>query len=304
MSVIFSLLFWSRRSFYGRWLLLCCLLTFVFGLAVPVEAQRRIAPRPIPYSELEREEGEQRLREMRQMGIEGVYSFLFEVRVMPRRGEDVRFTGQLWGSRNAAGPVFRYEFRAPEGEKDRVLRFLVQNGFEPEIWRYDSAEEEPRVEQLEESQLFTPITGTNFTPFDLQMPYLFWQDFAYEGLSRVRGRSSHGFLMYPPSDLAAEFPWLEGVRIFLDAEFHALTGAEVLGEEGEPVRSFTILEIKRVVDEWIVKSIDYRDRLTGDKTRLSIRGAVFDLPEEGFSFSPETLDAFLPSVARERFSFF
>src|SRR5690606_23905200 len=120
----------------------------------------------------------------------------------------------------------------------------------------------------------------------------------------VRGRSSHGFLMYPPAEVAAAFPWLEGVRMFLDAEFNALTGAELVGEENEVLRSFNIIDIKRVDDEWIVKTIDYRNRSSGDKTRLSIGGAVLDLPEAPFSFKPEALEDSFPTVPREDFSFF
>lgn len=294
----------QSRELRGRLSVLALLLlAFLFGAALPLDAQRRLAPRPIPYSELEREEGEQRLQEMRHMGIEGVYSFLFELRVMPRRGDERRFRGQLWGSRNPEGPLFRYDIRT-EGGDGRSLRFLVQNGFDPEIWYFDSSEAPPSVRQLETAELFTPIPGTDFTPFDLQMPYLFWEDFAYEGLSRVRGRSSHGFLMYPPAEVAEEFSWLGGVRMYLDAEFNALTGAEVVAGDLEVLRSFNIIDIKRVGDEWIVKSIDYRDRRTGDKTRLSIYGASFGLPEDGYPFSPEALEEPFPSLSREEISFF
>lgn len=283
---------------------LLLLALFLLGGVQSAEAQRRLTPRPIPYSELEREEGERRLQEIRRMGIEGVYSFVFELRDMPRRGEESRFSGQLWGSRRAVGPVFRYEIREEGDGNGRTLRFLVWNGFEPKIWMYDTAEPDPEVRRMATGELFDPIQGTSFTAFDLQMPYLFWEEFAYEGLGRVRGRSSHGFLMHPPEEVAETFPWLVGVRMYLDAEFNALTAAEIIGEGGEILRSFNIIEIKRVEEEWILKKIDYRNRKTDDKTRLSIRGAVFDLPEEEYSFSPEALDEPFPSVNRDQFNLF
>lgn len=277
----------------------------MFGALLPnAEAQRRLAPRPIPYSELEREEGIERLEEMRQVGIPGVYSFLFDLRVMPRRGEEARFQGQMWGGRTEKGPVFRYEIWSPGDQDRRVRRFLVQNGPNPAIWTYDTSHAEGEVCELPLSDLFTPIEGTDFTPFDLQMPFVYWEEFAYEGLSRVRGRSSHGFLMVPPAEVAAEFPWLEGVRMFLDAEFNALTGAELVGKGNEVLRSFNIIEIKRVDDQWIVKTIDYRNRKSGDKTRLSIGGALLNLAGPSFPFTPEALETPFPTVPREEFSFF
>lgn len=277
----------------------------LLGVVLPeASGQRRLPPRSIPYSELEREEGIARLEEMRQMGIEGVYSFLFELRVMPRRGEEKRFQGQMWGSRNALGPVYRYEIWSREESDSRVLRFLVQNGSAPGIWMYDTAAPEAGVRELPREELFSPIEGMDFTPFDLQMPFVYWEDFAYEGLSRVRGRSSHGFLMNPPSGLAGEFPWLAGVRMFLDAEFNALTGAEVVGEEGKVLRSFNIIEIKRVEEQWLVKTIDFRNEETGNKTRLSIGAAALNLAEDRFAFTPETLARAFPSVSRDEFTFF
>jgi hypothetical protein len=294
-----------RRFVAGHLLFFFLLALFLGTAANEAEAQRRgVQPRPIPYSELEREQGIERLAEMRQMGFEGVHSFLFELRVMPRRGAEERFRGQMWGSRNRQGPVFRYEIWSPGEQEKQTLRFFVQNGFEPEIWIYDTAAEQAAVRQLGREELFTPVEGTDFTPFDLQMPFLFWEDFAYEGLSRVRGRSAHGFLVYPPAELAREFPWLEGVRMFLDAEFNALLGAELVGEGNEVLRSFNIIDIKGVDDEWIPKSIDYRDRRSGDKTRLSIQGAAMGLPEEPFPFSPQALEESFPVIPRERFSFF
>ena len=291
----------GRLSF----LLIAFAFAFLWGAILPeAEAQRRLPPRPIPYSELERAEGVERLDEMRRMGFAGVHSFLFDLRVMPRRGAEERFRGQVWGSQNELGPVFRYEIRYNGEQEGRTLRFFVQNGFEPEIWTHDTSEPEAPARKLAIEEIFTPIDGTDFTPFDLQMPFLFWEDFAYEGLSRVRGRSAHGFLMYPPAEMAAEYPWLQGVRMFLDAEFNALLGAEVAGNESDVLRSFNIIDIKAVEEEWIPKTIDYRNRVSGDKTRLTIRGAAMGLPEDAFPFTPEALEESFPTIPRERFSLF
>ncbi len=290
---------------YRRWLPLVSILAAICcGTFTSLEAQRRLGPRPIPYSELDREEGERRLAEMRQMGIEGVYSFLFELRVMPRRGKETVFRGQMWGSRNDAGPVYRYDIWEPGRQEERVLRFLIQNGPRPEMWVYDSPEAENGVRLVGVEEIFAPIPGTSFVPFDLQMPFIYWEDFSYEGLSRVRGRSSHGFLMEPPAAVAEEHSWLRGVRMFIDAEFNAMTGAEIAGTDGEVLRAFNIIDIKGIDDQWFPKTIDFRDETTGNKTRLSLQAAAMRLPREPFSFSPETLAEPLPALPRERFTFF
>lgn len=238
------------------------------------------------------------------MGIPGVNSFRFELRVMPRRGSERVFHGQLWSSQHAEGPVYRYEIWEPGRQQDGILRFLAQNGPNPMLWVFDTSEENCEVRKLEQADLFNRIKGTDFVPFDLQMPFLYWEDFAYEGLRRVRGRSSHVFLMYAPDELKSAFPWIEGVRIFLDAEFNAVTSAELVDAEGEVLRSFGLVDLKRVGDEWIPKTLDYRDRRTGDRTRFSIRGAAMNLPEKNFEFKPEALAEPFPVLPRERFTFF
>jgi len=294
-------------ALFSRFFLNCRLL-LLSGLAVLLsvsilEAQRRLPPRQIPYTELEREEGMARLAEMRELGVEGVYTLLFEIRVMPRRGEEKRFQGQLWGSRNAAGPVFRYEIWDPENENAGTERLLVQSGGDPSVWMVNSSDLENGVRQISEEEIFEPLGELEVAPFDFQLPFVYWKEFEYEGLSRVRGRSSHGFLMKPPGRLSDEFPWLKGVRMFLDAEFNAMTGAEIVGEKGV-LRSFNIIDIKKVGDQWIVKTIDFRDETTGDKSRLRIGAAALDLDEEMFDFSPDGLLRAFPAVSRDEFDFF
>jgi len=277
---------------------------FVFFGATESTAQRRLPPRPIPYSELDKEEGIARLEEMRRMGVPGVYSFLFELRYMPRRGKEKRFRGQMWGARNESGPVFRYELWSPGKEDEQILRFLVQNGPEPSVWTFDTAAPGQGVREIPIEELLTPVGEMEFTPFDLQMPFVYWPNFSYEGLSRVRGRSSHGFFMKPPAEFAAAHPELKGVRMFLDAEFNAMTGAELVGEGDQVWLSFNIIEIKRVGDQWLVKTIDFLDRKDGDKTRLSVGAAALDLAPERFRFSADALAEPFTSVPREDFTFF
>lgn len=279
-------------------------LGFLFAnLAVDAYGQRRLAPRPIPYSELEREEGERLLADMRRFGLPGVYSFIFEMRVLPRRGEEQFYHGQIWSGRNEIGPVSRIEIRHARDFELPPMRLFVQNGVNPAVWFFKPGVSR-EVERLSDSELFTPVKGTHFTPFDLQMPFLFWEEFEYEGLTRSRGRSSHAFLMHPPDDLAAEFAWLGGVRIIIDAEFRALTAAEIVDENGRAVKSIRGMEIKRLDGEWIPKTIEARDEVTRDRTRLSLQAAALNLPEDSVSFDPNGLGEPNPIITREQFSFF
>ena len=75
----------------------------------------------------------------------------------------------------------------------------------PQIWRWTQGSGNP-AEPPGIKALFEPVSGTNLTAFDLQMPFLYWPDFIYEGLARMHGRPAHQFLFYPPADVAAQYP--------------------------------------------------------------------------------------------------
>jgi hypothetical protein len=143
-----------------------------------------------------------------------------------------------------------------------------------------------------------PLAGSHATPFDLQMPFVHWPEHVFEGVTRIRGRTAHAFLLYPPDNFAAAHPTIGGVRIYLDLQFHALMQAVVLDQNEEPLRSLTVLDLKKVGDQWIVKSIDVRDDATRDKTRFRVTGAALELEFSAGLFTPEALEQ--PVAAPER----
>jgi hypothetical protein len=139
------------------------------------------------------------------------------------------------------------------------------------------------------------LAGTDLTAFDLQMPFLFWSDFVFEGLARVRGRPAHVFLLYPPAEVTGRRPDLTGVRVYLDTQFNALVQAEQIGAENRTLKSITILDLKKVDEQWIPKSIDVRDELTRNKTRFAVTGAAVGLDLLATLFEPAALaDPVLP----------
>lgn len=234
-----------------------------------------------PYLQLGRpdqDEGARALAQLRRQGIPGDYFLGFQLRVMPRRGGERLFTGSLWGSQNTAGTVSRVQLGAGASAE---VRLLIQNGPQPSVWRMVEGESLPVA--LTGRALFEPVApGTEVTPFDLQMPFIHWVDFSYEGLARFRGRPAHVFLMRPPADLAGSLAGrLTGVRVQLDTQFNALVQVELLGSGGRVTKTTTLVDLKKVGDQWIVKTIDVRDELTRNKTRFSVTGAAL-----GLEFSP------------------
>lgn len=280
----------------------CLLFSLVAaGLApAPLTAQSRLnrpPPRYIQLSPPNQKEGAEILREMRAVGPDGDYYLEFELRVLPRRGEERRIPGRLWGGRNHEGPVTRLSLR-PGGEAAGAnpalaeKRLLVQGGPKPAAWQWPAADGSSAI-AVDEGALFAPLAGTDLSAFDLQMPFLYWPDFVYEGKTRLNDRPADAFLLYPPASLAARRPDLAAMRVYLDPQYHALVQAEQLGENERVLKSMRVVELKKIGEQWIVKAVELRDETTRNKTRFVVTGAALGRDFAGGLFDPGNLSATL-----------
>lgn len=240
--------------------------------------QKRYRPPPdyVQFSKPNQEVGRAFLAEFRQKGFRGYLEF--QLRVMPRRGTERTVSGRLWSDLLDQGPVNRIELVGGEtldASQPVGVRLLLQGGSEPAVWRWQ-ARSPGEVVKLGVDALFESLGDTDLTAFDLQMPFLWWDDFVFEGVRKVRGRPANAFLFYPPAEYQVRQPNLTGVRVFLDTQFNALVQAEQIGEGGRTLKAMSVLDLKKVGEHWIVKSIDMRDEVTRNKTRFLVTAAAMN----------------------------
>ena len=252
---------------------------------------KRYRPPPdyVQLSKPNQAEGRAFLEEFRQKGFSGYLEF--QLRVMPRRGAEKTLAGKFWSDLLADGPVTRIELLGGESldqNQPSRLRLLLKGGANAAVWRWDPALGN-QVAKLGVDALFEPLGETDLTAFDLQMPFLWWNDFVFEGVRKVRGRPANAFLFYPPAEFAARQPGLMGVRVFLDTQFNALVQAEHIGDEGKILKAMSVLDLKKIGEHWIVKSIDLRDEVTRNKTRFVVTAAAMDQEFSSTLFSPADL---------------
>ncbi len=272
---------------------------FVALLGAPAAWAQRGEPPAPGYLQLGRPdqaEGRRILEEFRGQGIAGDYYLEFTLEVMPRRGEERLLTGRLWGSRNATGPISRVSVRPEAGSAAPEVRLLIQGGAAPALWEWRAGAGAPAA-PADVAALFTPVAGTDLTAFDLQMPFLHWPEFTYEGMVRMHGRPAHQFLLRPPAGIAARRPDLTGVRVYLDTQYTALVEAEMIGPGGRTLRSVSVLDLKKVGSQWIVKSIDLRDEVTRNKTRFAVTAAALNQTFPAETWSPAALAGPAPAPA-------
>lgn len=263
-------------------------------------AQSRLNRPPPRYVELsppDQKAGAEILRQVRDTGLDGDYYLEFVLRVLPRRGEERRVPGRMWGGRRPAGPVTRLALWPEGGGEGGESRLLVQGGARPAAWSWAGGEGVTPAVVVDEGALFEPLAGTNLTAFDLQMPYLYWPEFVYEGKVRVNDRPTEAFLLYPPATIEARRPELAGIRVYLDAQYNALVRAEQIGAQERVLKSMRVVELKKIGERWIVKAVEVRDETTRDKTRFVVTAAGLGRDFAGGTFEPGMLPVGLAAPA-------
>ena len=208
----------------------------------------------------------------------------FELRQMPRRGAERLFHGRLWGARNDRGPVARFEM--DPGNAGPARRLLVQGGPDAALWVSDGP---GKVSPNEDALLLPLVPGVEMTPFDLQMPYLYWIDVDAAGEGRIRGRPAHIYVFTPPAEFTAGHPGIRSVKVYLDTQYDALMQSEIAGANGRVAKTLSLLELRKVGDRWVPRDLDVRNEATRDKTRLSVTGIAIGISLDPAAFDPTRL---------------
>lgn len=269
-----------------RWIFTA--LVFSVTASAVLEAQPRFRPPPnrIDPARLNEEEGERLLERFRKSGIPEPFSFHFRLEHMPRRAATVTYEGRLWA--HWWGGVHETRIHLLEGTPAGGVGLLLRNGPEPEAW-IRRAGEDATAETVDRNRMMEPLTeDIAFTPFDLLMPFVHWEDWVYEGSRRMRGRPAHYFLLYPPED-DPRYADVSGVRILVDADFNALLQAEVIDTDGARMKTLRADSFRRVGDQWIVRRIDITDERTRDRSRFEVVAAAMDAELDEGVFAPGSL---------------
>lgn len=234
-------------------------------------------------------EAAQALEQLRHLGIAGNYYFEIKLRIMPRRGAERLIPGKLWGGRSEDGALTRVSLTLPGDVAGAQIerRLLIQNGRRSAVWRSDSG---AAVEMLGVASLFESLVpNAELTAFDLQMPYMYWEKFNYEGIERFRGRPAYVVLLQPPVEFAAKYPKLAGVRVHLDTQFSWPMQTQLIGADGAVLKTMGVTDLKKIGEQWIPKSTDIRDDVSRNKTRLNVTAAALGLEFSRTLFEPGRL---------------
>ncbi|HVU34148.1 MAG TPA: outer membrane lipoprotein-sorting protein [Opitutaceae bacterium] len=217
----------------------------------------------------------------------------FDLHALPRRGDETVYHGRLWGGRDDEGPVSRIEVVDQHGA---THRFLLQNGQHAAVWRLNG----DKVERVAGSALFDPlIPGVEVTAFDMQMPYLYWPGVKVGAVTRIRGRPAYEFVFPAPPSISDLQLGIALVRAYFDAQFSAPVQTE-LADAQRVLKTTSLLDLKKVGEQWIPKSFDIRNEVTRDKTRFEVTAVALNLRFPPTVFTPTALTQPVAPPAADR----
>lgn len=266
--------FHFRRFRFGSvayLLISVCLGTLV---SLPAQINRDTGDREARFEELlDADEARLRLERMRLTRVDGDFRFDFLLEHLPRRDEKTVHAGTMWGSSYLDGSVHRIQLSPPDGfEDNRLIELIVQNGPNGSVWKREHPDKPFYI--VEGAALFEPIIqNVLYTPFDLQMPFLYWSDYTYLGATRAMSRVAQEFEMYPPPNSIYRSKGIHAVRIAIDDLYDALLAVEVVDADGIVLSEFKVESLKKVDGVYIVNRIVIKDADTRDRTRFIVEDA-------------------------------
>lgn len=224
-------------------------------------------------------------RDLNQSGFHQGYAFRVKFRHMPRRGKEFSKTGTIYGL--ALGhSISRLDLNPSDGNFSEK-NYLFHTHDLPRAWVLDKEDSKPK--KLTNTELFDPIVdGMNHTPVDILMPFVFWE-FEYIKSGKVAGRPSHIYSFNPPN-------WVKNlnsdsykISMALDANYQAPLRIETFLNGISPRKTLILKSLKKISDQWVVKSIDCRENINRSNTRFEVTSAALNLDLDETFFTPDGL---------------
>ncbi len=266
-----------------------------------LHAQPRRTQTPVPIEDLTPQTAGVAIETFRSARFAGDFCFRFELTHFPRKEKETVYEGFLWGGAVEGRSAVRLVFWK-KGEREVRRQFLMRNGPMPEVWTGGLGDPVRKVEQAEQ---YAPLMdGLLYSPFDVMMPFVYWPDWTYEGPKRVQSRQTDLFFFAAPESWKAEHPEQKGIRVALDRIFNALIYAQLVGNDEKTLRTFRIVDLKKVQEQWIVKRIDFFDEATREKDRFSVVAAAMNLALPAGFFTPQSMEKEPKIPQKERFEVF
>ncbi|MEK9773462.1 MAG: outer membrane lipoprotein-sorting protein [Opitutae bacterium] len=215
------------------------------------------------------------------------YLYRFQFVHYPKSGRPIIHHGLLSGPFPNSSTL-RVDLLSSPLEIESFASFLlIRDQNSSRAWHYEKGGAE--IKELSPTNWLLPWTlGVNHTPFDLLMPFVTWP-VEYEKSGRVCGRPAHLFVFSPSQDFSRFPSSIRAVRLAIDDTYNAPLRIEYMDGGILPFRIFSLQSFKKVKDQWVVKTIDAKDRDSQSRTRYELQAVAHGLDLAPSVFQPNEL---------------
>ena len=267
---------------------------FLAVLSIVAQTHRASNFKPsILPNHLDASEENSYLQSLRNQRIDGDYCLRFQLIHKPRRGSSQYYDGTLYGSFIENRPMIRVLLKATDhigielsASREVLAEIIIHGGISSSAWLRRNLSDTFLL--MQGTETLNPIVpNLLFRTFDLQMPYVHWQNYLYVGPDRIgRVGGVQVFNMYPPAESPAALTGVEYVRIALDNSYSALRSASIIliSEAVESVletRSFA-----KVQNQWILREVALSDPTTKDCTSFKVSSVALGITLDSSIFNP------------------
>lgn len=222
--------------------------------------------------------------EFSRSGIARDYCMEFTLSHRPRKGEESMAFGEIYGSKTPDGfdltrlRIFERD-SASNSPKCLADYILVNDPRNQQVYKSENGVFKPVAKNEWGKPL---VAGFILSPFDLMMPYKFWQH-SYDGAGRI-GQAVHFFKLSPNSSEQAA----AAVRLALSREFSSPVQAQILDANSRPLKTLSLSSVKKIDSLWIMREASLRDESSRDKDILKFISVNFKAANPKRIFDPNS----------------
>ncbi len=259
-------------------------IVLIFLSSANAQSVRR--PRTKPGLDLSPAAAQERWTEFTSSQLGSDYCMDFEIIHRPRKSKEIKYVGYMLGTERGGTLYTRiriYPVSEPAKAEEYIMRNSISGG---SVWRFKDS----KFVKIDKADWLKPLyEGLLYSPFDLLMPYKYWQS-RYAGAGHV-GQAVHLY------DLnSGEFP-NSRVRIALTRDFNVPAQIQIFGVNGD--KTALLGAVKKVDDLWFMSEASVKDESTKDKDILRIKAVRFKITLPMSIFEPTSAkDIALPQTER------
>ena len=249
----------------------------VFALIFLPEASAQIRRDNDKVAEISVEEAAKRWRDFSGSKIAGDYCMTFTIAHRPRKGDETRYEGEIFGTVRGGATLTRIRVKSLGAPDSEYADFILANSPRgSSVFRAESG----KFVKVPEADWFKPLfAGLVYSPFDLLMPYVNWGA-AYVGAQRM-GQAVYVYDLATPANFSKE---ISKVRAAITREFNSPAQTQIFSTGGDSLKTVSLGSVKKVDGLWIMYEAEARDDVSRDKDKLRFREAKLNAVLDGSIF--------------------